>query len=158
MYTLNEKRKKSYMYITQYLPASKISSGILTPEHTCKIGGGFAPAPITSNNVNKVNQSCPVCILAAFVRNKSCNPYAICLAILCTTDGFIISSIRKEVKTCGAISSRRKSLIASRNNPTTALSTKNVCSLALTTKLYIWSLIPCHTKLTRSLQQKIGDK
>jgi hypothetical protein len=54
-----KKEKKSYMYITQYLPASKISSGILTPEHTCKIGGGFAPAPITSNkHVNKKGYGC----------------------------------------------------------------------------------------------------
>jgi hypothetical protein len=58
-----KKEKKSYMYITQYLPASKISSGILTPEHTCKIGGGFAPAPITSNIAPQVLTSLRILLM-----------------------------------------------------------------------------------------------
>ena len=131
-----------------------MASDISTPGHTCNKGGGLAPAPTTSSNVNNVNQSWPVWIFAALVRNNSCKAYEICRVQLWITDGFIISRIRSDVNTWDAISSRRSKRIDKRKSPTTVLSTKNVCSLELTSKLYTWSRTACHIGATLSLCYK----
>lgn len=132
-----------------------MASDISIPGQTCSRGGGLAPAPTTSNRVNSVNQSWPVWMLAAFVLSNSCRACDICLVQEWMTMGFIINKIRKDVRTCGATSSRRKSLMASRSRPTTARSTKNVHSLEFTIRLYKWSLTLCHIGTTLSLEGKI---
>lgn len=137
-----------------YWPASLIASDISIPGHTCSRGGGLAPAPTTSSKVNKVNQSWLVWIFAAFVLRSSWRAYEICLVHEWITAGFIIKRMRRDVRTCGATSSLRNSLMARRRSPTTARSTKNVHSLELTIKLYKWSLTFCHTGTTRSLKTK----
>lgn len=79
-----------------------------------------------------------------------CSLYLLKILSFCTYQNRSI--LKTSGPTWAAISSRRSSRIVSRRRPTTALSTTNVCSVALTSRLYRWSCILCQNTAILSLQ------
>ncbi|KAK2190134.1 hypothetical protein NP493_86g02014 [Ridgeia piscesae] len=110
-------------------------SGTLTPTSTCMRGGGLVPAPTTSRRVKRVYQSEAEWMLAALVLSNSWSPNATWRLTPWMTSGSIMRRTRRDANTWGARSSLRSSLMASRNRPTTARSTRNEFVLALFTTM-----------------------